>query len=181
MLAAGANRFLATAAVIGARVAAERVAPSAGAQAFAAEQVAAAVACVLVIVADNVSAVGAGAAVPIRERDVGTAGVVGVEDPAHDLEEVEQPSCSEGSIDGDSSVSFAELFSLDVRVRGLARFPRGVGFACDDLVGTSLADPVPVQPDLERPEVDLLEDDRLRRDRKRLIRPIDRDALKFIR
>jgi hypothetical protein len=67
-----------------------------------------------------------------------------------------------------------------VRVRGLARFARRVGFQSDDVIGASLADAVPVQPDLERPQVNLLEDDRLRRDRKRLIRPIDRDALKLI-
>ena len=52
--------FLTAAAVIGARVAAERVAADARAQAFAAEQVAAAIAGVLVVLADNVSAIGAG-------------------------------------------------------------------------------------------------------------------------
>jgi hypothetical protein len=120
VLAAGANRLLATAAIICASVAADRVAPSARAQAFAAQQVSAAITCVLVVVTNSVPAVGARAAVQMRQRDVGAAGVVVAEDRVHDLEEVQQASGSKGSIDRHTPVSFAELFALNVRVRGFA-------------------------------------------------------------
>ena len=87
--AAGANGFLTTAAAIRACVTAERVAPNARAEAVPTKQVSATVAGVLVILTKDGAAIGAGASVPFGERDVSTARVVGVENAAHELEEVE--------------------------------------------------------------------------------------------
>jgi hypothetical protein len=63
-LAAGTDLRLASAAVIGARVAAQRVTSLARSQAFSAEHVAAAIADIFVVLTEQVSAIGAGAAVP---------------------------------------------------------------------------------------------------------------------
>jgi hypothetical protein len=144
LLAAGADRLLAGPAVIGARVTAKQFAADARSQAFAAESVATAIAAVLVILTHHVSATRTGSAVPFRQRDVGTAGVVRVEDPAHDLEEVQEPSGSEGPIDRSPALPLAELVLPDMGVDGFARLPGRIGFQGDDFVGTSIADSVPM-------------------------------------
>ena len=57
-----------------------------------AQAVATPIARVPFLIGDHVATIAAGAAVPLRERHIGAAGVVGLEDPAHELEEVEQPT-----------------------------------------------------------------------------------------
>ena len=59
--------------------------------------------------------------------------------------------------------------------------PAGLGSLCDDFVRASLADPIPVQPDLERAEVNVFEGDRFGRHRKRLSRPVGLQSLELIR
>jgi hypothetical protein len=97
------------------------------------------------------------------------------------LEKVQEPSCSEDSIDQRPALAFAELIAPDMRMYGLSRLPGGIWFQGVHFVGTSIADSVPMQANLEWPQVNLFQNDRLSFDRKGLIRCVDAYALEFVR
>jgi hypothetical protein len=129
---------------------------------------------------DHVAAIAARAAIPLRQRHIGAAGVVGLEDPAHELEEIEQPAAPERTLDGLTAVPLAKLLAFDVGVCGVARLPGRIRIEGDDLVRPPVTDPVPVQADLEGSEVDVLQDNRFCGNSHRVVRPVDRDPLEFI-
>jgi hypothetical protein len=161
-------------------VATERLTADAGAEAVVAQPVATAVAGVLVLLGDDVAAIAAGAAVPLRERYIGAAGVVGLEDSAHELEEVEEPTAAEGALNGLAAIPLAKLLAFDVGVCRVARLPGRIRIEGDDAVSPPVTNPVPVQADLEGPEIDVLQDNRFCGHSHGAVRPVDRDPLDFI-
>src|ERR1700733_764547 len=180
LLAARTDRFVALPAVTRAIVAAERLTADAGAEAVVAQAVATSIARVPFLIGHYVATIAAGAAIPLRERHVGAAGVVGLEDLAHELEEVEQATAPEGVVDSLAAIALAELLAFDVGMRGVARLLRRVRLQGNDTVSPSVTDPVPVQADLEGSEVDVLQDNGFCGNSHRAVRPVDRDPLEFI-
>ncbi len=88
-----------------------------------AQAVATSIARIPFLIGDHVAAITARAAIPLRQRHVGAPGVVGLEDPAHELEEVEQATAPEGTLNGLTAIPFAELLAFDVGMCGVARLP----------------------------------------------------------
>ena len=57
------------------------------------------------------------------------------------------------------AIALAERFALDVRVGYLSTLCSRVGFAGHDPVGVGTAQPLPVQMDLERTQLDVVQHD----------------------
>jgi len=69
-----------------------------------------------IVLVCNAAAVIAGRTVPLFERDIGIAGVVGRQDIPDQCEKVTQSSLLQGSSDGGMAVAFAEAAVTDVRM-----------------------------------------------------------------
>ena len=132
-----------------------------------------------ILLAHGTSAVLARQAVPFRERDVGTIGVVGIKDLPHDDEEVEQPSLIQGSFDRHSSLALAERVALNVRMRCLKASARRIRIQRFHAVGQGIAELTALQHNRERPEVEIVKDDLPSRDGKFIVAMIVLHVCKF--
>lgn len=111
-------------------------------------------------IADEATAVGAGDAVPLVERDVGRVGVVGGQRLGDDHKEVEDPAGGERRPQGAGRLPLAESLVADmgmgdVRVAGGRSAAGG-----DDRVGGDGPEPVDLQHDFKGAQLHAVEDDR---------------------
>ena len=115
--AGAAEALVAAATGFAALAAADPAAVGAGSAAIETQVCFAALAAGRVLFGACVPAIRAGRAVPAGERDVGAAGVIGLQDSPHEQAEVVEPPFLKGPAYRDPSVSFAEHLIADVRMR----------------------------------------------------------------
>ena len=109
---------------------------------------------------DRLAAVGARDALPAAQLHVRVAPGVGLQEPRDDEEEVEEAPFGQRRANRRPAFPFAERFVLDVGMGDVLAPGGRVGIERDDAVGGRAARLPPVQPDLETPQVDLVQLDR---------------------
>jgi len=102
-------------------------------------------------------------AIPIVQRDEWAVRVVASQQIGDDHEEVEQATFLQRTPDRQPAVSFADRFILDMRVRDAIVGRRRMRIEGDHAVLITMveAERLPVEADLERSQVNAVEDDRL--------------------
>lgn len=116
--------------------------------------------------------------VPLIELDVGRTDGVGVENSIDDREKVEQPPLGERSSNCAATLPGTKSCVTDVRMRRLRVGGRWVRIQGRDGVRRLLSESVQVQMNCKPPEFDLVERDRLRRNRQFAVG--ERNAAKFV-
>ncbi len=114
-----------------------------------AKRAAALLAAVGVVLGHADAAVVAGSAAPVVQFHVGPTPGVGVERLRYQQAEVVDAPPSQGGLDRRAAVALAECLALDVRVSHLLVTGSRVGIAGHDPVRARLAQPLPVQADVE--------------------------------
>ena len=122
-----------------------------------------------VISVDRVATVGATASRPILKPDVGTAGVVRLQNLCHEQKKVTQPSLLQRGANRGLAVPFAQRLALDVRMRDVVVTRGGIGFESNDLIRSLLIEPVPMQHDLKWSQADVFQRDRIGHDGDRVL------------
>ena len=117
----------------------------------------AAIAAIDIFGRDSVVAGGTVNTVPLIELSIGRSFVVGSQDLTHENKELaNQPSPQSGS-DGLVAVPFAERRAAHMRVRVTRRAFMGV--ESSHRIRRRLTQPIQLEPDLKRAEINLFEDD----------------------
>ncbi len=135
---------------------------------------------VTVVLVHRIAAFLARRAIPAIDFDISTAPAVGVQYLGDQREEVVEPAVSQGAGNRRTAIAFAEAFVLNVRVRDAliaGSRPRIEGYHTIGLLAAT--DLCPVQTDFKASEIDLLQDDRVGRDRKFLLFGIDFQVVEF--
>ena len=103
--------------------------------------------------------VGAGLSEPVGERNERALRVVGLEQVRDEQEEVQEPSLGQREANRLPSLTFAELFLPDMRMGHVVPSGRRPRIEGDDAIGVraTAANPVPIKPDLERPQINACE------------------------
>ena len=122
-----------------------------------------------VIAIDRVATVGATASRPLFEPDIGTAGVVRLQNLSHEQKEVTQPSLLQCGTNCRLAVSFTQRLALDMRMWDVVLGRGRVGFEGDDLIRSLLIEPVPMQHDLKRSQADVFQRDWVGHDGDRVL------------
>ncbi len=112
-----------------------------------------------VVVADVITTIRASAPRPLFESDVGTAGVVRLQNLSHEQKEVAQPSLLQRRTNRGLAIPFAQPLALDMRMRYVVVTRGWVGFESDDLIRSLMIEPVPMQHDLKRSQADVFQRD----------------------
>lgn len=99
----------------------------------------AAVASAVAVARHDVATVLAGRAVPAAELDMGAAGVVGLQDLAHERKKVEQSSLGQGPANRSRALPLAEQTISNMGVSDVFVVIRRMGRFGDHLVGPALA------------------------------------------
>ncbi|GDY08177.1 hypothetical protein LBMAG52_16630 [Planctomycetia bacterium] len=132
-----------------------------------------------VIAIDRVATVGATASRPLFEPDVGTAGVVRLQNLCHEQKEVTQPPLLQRGPNRRLAVSFTQRLALDMRMWDVVLSRGRVGFDCDDFIRSLLIEPVPMQHDLKRPQADIFQRDWIGHDGDRVLFQVAVELSKF--
>lgn len=103
------------------------------------------------------------------ESDVGTAGVVRLQNLCHEQEKVAESPLLQSGADRGLAVSFAQRLALDMRMWDVVLGRGRVRFEGDDLIRSLLIEPVPMQHDLKRSQADVFQRDRVGHDGDRVL------------
>lgn len=135
---------------------------------------------VTVVLVHRIAALLAHRAMPGVGFDISTAPAVGVQYLGDQREEVVEPAISQGAGNCHTTIAFAEALVLDMRVRNALVAGSRVRIESHHAIGLSgTTDLRPVQTDFKASEIDLLQDDRVGRDRKFLLLEIDFHVIEF--
>jgi len=124
--------------------------------AVVAQLAAAPLAAVGVILRHAGTAVVTGNPAPVVQLHVGAAPGVGVERLRYQQIEVVNAALGQCGSNCRAAIALAKRLALDVRVGHLRVTGSRIGIAGHDPVRARLTQPLPVQPDVERPQVDAL-------------------------
>ena len=113
------------------------------------------------------------------ESNVGTAGVVRLQNLSHEQEEVAQPPLLQRRANRGLAVSFTQRLALDMRMRDIVLARGRVRFESDDLIRSLLIEPVPMQYDLKRSQADVFQRDRIGHDGDRVLLQVAVELTKF--
>lgn len=116
-----------------------------------------------VVLADAVATRVTADSVPVREGDIGTAGIVGLEDLSDDHEVIAQPSRPECLLEWQRRIPFAKNILQDVGMRDIAPCGWTPGFQRYDFQFAAGAQAGPVPDELEGSERKFVEHDVLGR------------------
>ena len=178
---AGAAVMLATALASAHAIGAQAPLAAVAAQAtLTAEIRVAAVAVATIIIVGQAAAVLATNAQPSSDLDIRTASGVGAQQARNDQKEVTQPAGIESRLDCRAAITLAEVFVLDVRMRNGFIGSSRVRLQGDNTIGLTADQATDVKSDLERPQVRIIQDDRIGRDGKFTLRQIDLHLPKLV-
>jgi len=131
-------------------------------------------AAVAIVFGDRVAAIIAGDAVPVVQLHVGTAAAIGLQQPGNHEEEIVQAAPGQRGRNRRPALALAELLALDMGMGDAVVLGSGMGIQRHDAIGLRAgAQLLPVQPDLERPQVDAVQLDRVGRYEYLVVREVD--------
>ena len=110
---------------------------------------------------DDIAAVVTGDTVPALQVDIRGVGVVGAEHLTNQNESIPNPSLFQCRLNGMFAFTFAEAFVLDMRMCGVPLADRILRLQGDDVVGLLIVELTKVQANLKRPQVNVVENDRI--------------------
>jgi len=135
---------------------------------------------VAIVFVDRAAAILAGDAVPVVRLHVGTAATVGAKQPGNHEEKVVQAALGQRGRNRHPALALTGLLTLDVGMGDAIVFSSGVGVQRHDTIRLRAgAQLLPVQPDLERPQVDAVQFDRIGRYEHLVVREVDPCAVKL--